>query len=182
MLRIAEGSKPDIAPVTLESSKAHAHHFLLSNIKSVVNTTFFRADTRPPDEVKRRGFAGTASVIEGEIRMFDDRTVFAASTLEDCIKFVEMIDHEDNPMEYHFYKFTLNEGESFSFNSVEDKESLINALAIYAMNDMGASRSEAMDLARFAVDNHYLAVNEVQLKGPINGQGIDYLKSATYGE
>lgn len=182
MLKVTGNRVFEAMPLPLNSTKEQAQSFLVSNIRSIENTTFYRADSRPPEEIARNGFTGTASTIPGEIRLFGNNTVFASSTLEDCKKFIGMIDHEDNPREYHFYKFNIRNGEGFSFNDVQDKSRLVNALAILAKEECGTPMSEAVEYARFAIDEHYANVKEVQIKGPISAADIDYLESATYGE
>jgi len=182
MLRITGLHAPAAMPLSLNSSKACAQNFLLSNICSIENTTFYRADTRAPEVIALSGFAGTSSTLPGEIRLFGNNTVFASDTLENCKKFIGMIDHDDNPRIYHFYKFHVASGEAFSFNEVEDKASLINALAILTRAEFDMRLSEAREYARFAIEEHYASVNEVQVKGPIAAENIDYLQSATYGE
>ncbi|MGP3591810.1 hypothetical protein [Vagococcus sp. WN89Y] len=182
MPKITTSHAPSYMPLSLYRSKASAQNFLLSNIHSVENTTFYRADTRPPEVIARSGFAGSANAIPGEIRLFGNRTVFASSTFEDCRKFIAMIDHENIPGEYHFYKLYIKKGESFNFDSIMDKAILINALATLTKEEFVMADSEAMLYAHFAVEEYYPKVKVVQVKGPVDAENIHYLGSATYGK
>lgn len=147
------------------------------SVRSVKNSTVYRADTRPPAIIKQFGFSGTNSNEPCEVRVFGKDTVFASGSKDKAKNFVNLIDHQGKKQTYYLYQIKTNRQEVFSFkeNMYKNPASLVDGVADLAIRELKISKNEARALARSAIDTDYLAVDEVQIKGPISPSNIEHI-------
>jgi len=149
------------------------------SVSSVRNTTVYRADTRSPATIKKFGFSGTNSNEPCEVRVFGKNTVFASTSKEKVKDFIHMIKHQGQSKKYHLYQIETNKQQVFSFRENMDKNptSLINGIANLAIRELGIPQDEALALAKDAIHSNYLAVDEVQVEGPISPLSIKHINT-----
>ena len=156
----------------------------VKSVTSVRNTTVYRADTRSPETIRKFGFSGTNSNEPGEVRVFGKNTVFASTSKEKVKDFIHMIEHQGQSKKYHLYQIQTKKQEVFSFRENMDKNptSLINGIADLAVQELGIPQDEAVELAKSAIQSDYLAVDEVQVEGPISPANIKHIDTISIDE
>lgn len=90
-----------------------------------------------------------------------------------------MIEHQGQSKKYHLYQIETNKQQVFSFRENMDKNptSLINGIANLAIRELGIPQGEALALAKDAIHSNYLAVDEVQVEGPISPLSIKHINT-----
>jgi len=84
-------------------------------IISVTNTTAYRFDQSPPQQIGKMGFSGTLSNMIGEIRVFDNNTVFASRSIPGAKQFLMMNKYDGQSQVQYLYKINTSGIRTFSF-------------------------------------------------------------------
>lgn len=140
--------------------------------------TLWRADTRPPAEIKIHGFAGTNTLDHGFTLHETNETVFSSRTPAGALKFTKMMNEDGVDRHYFLYKIKAEglRATSFQRNYERFGEQFVNALARRDMMDMNVPEAfiggYGFDRLRYRLSEAYLAVDEVHAQGPIAPERI----------
>jgi len=149
------------------------------SILDVKNSSAYRIDTRSPETIRKFGFSGTNNNDPLEVRVFGDKTVFASGTKGGVEKFMKSDGFINDKSFCHIYKINTTNHKVFSFakNYKENPDELIAGISRLATKELGLLREEAMRLAAKSIHNDYLAVDELQIEGPIKPESIKHIET-----
>ena len=95
--------------------------------------------------------------------------MFASASLTGAKKFIHFIDSLGREKKNYIYQINTNGHQVFSFaeNHKANPKELTEGIAQLAIKELDVTEEDATALAQEALHKDYLAVDEVQIKGPI---------------
>lgn len=149
------------------------------SVVSIKNTCVYRADTRSPETVRKHGFSGTKSIDPLEVRVFGEKTVFASASKAGVDKFIKSDGFHTDERFCHIYKIKTGKHKVFSFseNFKRNPSELIEGISRLAIKELGLSPEEARRWTTESIRNDYLAVDELQIEGPVNPKFIEHIET-----
>lgn len=149
------------------------------SIVSVKNVCAYRADTRSPETIRKYGFSGTNSIDPSEVRVFGDKTVFASGSKTGVETFIKTAGFTNNNDFCYLYKIKTSGHQVFSFseNFKKHSDELITGISCLANNTLELTKEAAKHLTKDAIQKDYLAVDELQIEGPIKPSSIKHIET-----
>lgn len=147
------------------------------SIIEVKNSCAYRVDTRSPETIRKNGFTGTHNSDPLEVRVFGDKTVFASGNNEGLKTFIKSHGFIHDAKTSYVYKINTSGHKVFSFakNFKENPGELIAGVAQLAAKELALPQEEAIEMAAQALHDDYLAVDELQIQGPIKPENIEHI-------
>ena len=147
------------------------------SIIEVKNSSAYRIDTRSPETIRKNGFSGTNNNDPLEVRVFGDKTVFASGNKKGLENFIKSDGFNHDKKVSYVYKINTSNHKVFSFaqNFKANPGELIEGISQLATKELALPQEEAIEMATQALHDDYLAVDELQIQGPVKPENIEHI-------